>query len=94
MFYNCRNVLRGSLFVLVLVYVALSAMCSSGPDSKLLKLTMPGQTVHNSHYLAASFLYELQTLLGASATFPSLATASSAVDACPDASRVRCSRSV
>ena len=35
-------------------------------------LTIPGRTVHNSHYLAASFLYQLQTLLGATATSPNV----------------------
>ncbi len=50
----------------------LSGVCSERHDSELLKLTIPGQTVHNSHYLAASFLYQLQTLFGATASSPSV----------------------
>src|SRR5713226_3491745 len=35
-------------------------------------ITLTGRTVHNSHYLAASFLYQLQTLLGAKADSPNV----------------------
>jgi len=35
-----------------------------------LHIALAGRTVHNSHYLAASFLYQLQTLLGTDASSP------------------------
>src|SRR5580704_8290121 len=37
-----------------------------------LHITIPGRTVHNSHYLAASFLYQLQTMLGADSDSPNV----------------------
>jgi hypothetical protein len=33
-------------------------------------ITIDGRTVHNSHYLAAAFLYQLQTLLGTDTPSP------------------------
>jgi sulfatase modifying factor 1 len=38
--------------------------------STSLHIMLGGRTVHNSHYLAATFLYELQTLLGTDASSP------------------------
>src|SRR3981081_648760 len=35
-----------------------------------MKVSIEGRTVHNSHYLAASFLYQLQTLLGTTQDSP------------------------
>jgi sulfatase modifying factor 1 len=50
------------------------------PDSAVavpstwLHITIAGRTVHNSHYFAASFLYQLQTLLGTDQSSPKVMT--------------------
>ncbi|MBI4551944.1 MAG: SUMF1/EgtB/PvdO family nonheme iron enzyme [Candidatus Latescibacteria bacterium] len=54
----------------VLWVVKPTAVGSSAPA--LIHLTLPGRTVHNSTYLAAAFLYHLQTLLGGTATSPNV----------------------
>lgn len=56
---------------LPLFVTSVSRLSSAEPAPALLHVTLPGRTVHNSHYLAASFLYQVQTLLGATATSPS-----------------------
>ena len=43
---------------------------SAAIPSTWLHITIAGRTVHNSHYLAASFLYQLQTLLGTDESSP------------------------
>ena len=43
-----------------------------GTSPAWLHIAIPTRTVHNSHYLAASFLYQLQTMLGAGADSPSV----------------------
>jgi formylglycine-generating enzyme required for sulfatase activity len=43
-----------------------------GDPPAWLHITLTGRTVHNSHYLAASFLYQLQTMLGAESNSPSV----------------------
>src|SRR5690349_10899095 len=43
---------------------------SAAIHSAWLHIGLPNRTVHNSHYLAASFLYELQTFLGTEASSP------------------------
>ena len=44
---------------------------ASGADHPAwMHIALDGRTVHNSHYLAASFLYQMQTLLGTEAASP------------------------
>ena len=52
--------------------LALLVGTALGVPSAWLHMTIPGRTVHNSHYLAASFLYQLQTMLGADSDSPSV----------------------
>jgi formylglycine-generating enzyme required for sulfatase activity len=52
--------------------LALLTGASTGSPQAWLHITIPGRTVHNSHYLAASFLYQLQTMLGADSDSPSV----------------------
>jgi len=52
-------------FVSVTLLTACSRRGAQPPDSSdWLHITLPRRTVHNGHYLAAAFLYQLQTLLG------------------------------
>src|SRR5260370_39632352 len=50
------------LVVMLLPVFVLSPAAEVRPG--WMKVSFEGRTVHNSHYLAASFLYQLQTLLG------------------------------
>src|ERR1700722_14882966 len=58
-----RSIPRFALLVL-LVGAVLAV-----PSARL-HIAIPGRTVHNSHYLAESFLYQLQTLVGMNADSP------------------------
>src|SRR5580704_8681305 len=60
-----RFVSRIAIAVLFGGLPGLAAQDSSGTvPSSWLHITAANRTVHNSNYLAASFLYQLQTLLG------------------------------
>jgi formylglycine-generating enzyme required for sulfatase activity len=50
--------------------LALLTAAAPGVPPAWIHITIPARTVHNSHYLAASFLYQLQTMLGADADSP------------------------
>src|ERR1700678_3036898 len=52
--------------------LALLVGAALGVPPAWLHITIPGRTVHNSHYLAASFLYQLQTMLGAGSNSPNV----------------------
>jgi formylglycine-generating enzyme len=52
--------------------LALLVGAALGIPPAWLHITIPGRTVHNSHYLAASFLYQLQTMLGAVSNSPNV----------------------
>ena len=52
--------------------LALLVGAALGLPPAWLHITIPGRTVHNSHYLAASFLYQLQTMLGADSNSPNV----------------------
>src|SRR6202453_4134989 len=52
--------------------LALLVGAALGGPPAWLHITIPGRTVHNSHYLAASFLYQLQTMLGADSNSPNV----------------------
>src|ERR1700691_724020 len=52
--------------------LALLVGAALGLPPAWLHITIPGRTVHNSHYLAASFLYQLQTMLGADSNPPNV----------------------
>jgi formylglycine-generating enzyme required for sulfatase activity len=52
--------------------VAFLACAAPGVPPAWLHITISNRTVHNSHYLAASFLYQLQTMLGADSDSPSV----------------------
>ncbi|HZS52586.1 MAG TPA: SUMF1/EgtB/PvdO family nonheme iron enzyme [Bryobacterales bacterium] len=68
--------MRVSIASALLFFLLLGSACrkpaaSPAPDSAdWLHVVLRGRTVHNSHYLAASFLYQLQTLLGTAAGSP------------------------
>jgi formylglycine-generating enzyme required for sulfatase activity len=53
-----------------LLAVGLPNSSGAAVPSTWLHITMAGRTVHNSHYLAASFLYQLQTVLGTDEASP------------------------
>ena len=53
-----------------LLAVVLQDSSGAAVPSTWLHLTIAGRTVHNSHYLAASFLYQLQTVLGTDESSP------------------------
>ncbi|HYM11270.1 MAG TPA: hypothetical protein VEU62_11080, partial [Bryobacterales bacterium] len=63
-------------FACLAVLVLFTAACrrnnvtTVSPTAGLIHLTMPGRTVHNSHYLSQSFLYQLQTLVGTAPASP------------------------
>src|SRR5579862_9435181 len=52
--------------------LALLASAGRGVPSAWMHISIPGRTVHNSHYLAASFLYQLQTMLSADSDSPNV----------------------
>src|ERR1700684_3020358 len=53
-----------------LLAVVLPNSSGASVPSTWLHITIASRTVHNSHYLAASFLYQLQTLLGTDESSP------------------------
>jgi formylglycine-generating enzyme required for sulfatase activity len=57
-----------------LLAVVLQDLSGAAVPSTWLHITIAGRTVHNSHYLAASFLYQLQTLLGTDESSPKVMT--------------------
>ena len=67
--YNGERMLRSIRRVALLALLVGTAL---GVPSAWLHMTIPGRTVHNSHYLAASFLYQLQTMLGVDSDSPSV----------------------
>jgi formylglycine-generating enzyme required for sulfatase activity len=69
-----RHTTLALLFYWLLPVLAWSASDIVPPPGKpdLIHLIIPGSTVHNRNYLAASFLYHLQTLLGATAKSPNV----------------------
>jgi hypothetical protein len=65
--YNCEP-MRWSIPRITLV--SLLACAAPGVPAAGLHITIPNRTVHNSHYLAGSFFYQLQTMLGGDSGSP------------------------
>jgi formylglycine-generating enzyme required for sulfatase activity len=56
----------------IALFALLAGAALGGVPPAWLHITIAGRTVHNSHYLAASFLYQLQTMLGAQSDSPNV----------------------
>jgi formylglycine-generating enzyme required for sulfatase activity len=66
---NLLVVVHSRIAATLLFAVFLEAPAEAVPPAWL-HIALAGRTVHNSHYMAASFLYQLQTLLGTEPSSP------------------------
>src|SRR5215469_4705713 len=62
--------MRVSLYSATLLLAVFLQHPAEAVPPSWLHIALAGRTVHNSHYLAAGFLYQLQTLLGTDASSP------------------------